>query len=897
MSLCCQQDDRREAVRRLKGWNGLDYVEVGEKQRTLYLYFLGKLPPELHKKTTGVQKHLRILGGQRVTNIQITEVDPVVDPDPEKDDYLIVRLNQYGDFSTYSLQLVEVADIDPRYTQVDFSFKIDCPSDLDCAPVCACEPPVLPEPEINYLAKDYGSFRQLILDRLALLVPDWQERHLPDLGIALVELLAYTGDYLSYYQDAVATEAYLDTARERISVRRHARLVDYTLHEGCNARTWVCVEVLLSTEAVTLHASDAAFITEPNDTLAARPSVLVWDDLPGTRPSEYEVFEPIWPDRTAPIQLRASHNEIHFYAWGEKECCLEQGSTSATLLDSWVSLDEPSNGEEYSTAESKKRTLALHPGDVLIFEEVLGPKTGIPADADPTRRHPVRITRLTAGEDPVQKTAEGQATPYVEIEWALDDALPFPFCLSAVSAPPQCRYVENISVARGNAILVDSGKTIELENLGEVSAHHPEVDCECADHPGDTQLIADRFRPQLAKAPLTFREPLFWEDPGNSRWPPAASLLNQDVRLALPQVFLISLPTAAWAKWSDLIAKGSDDPNFSLELGTNGTAQLKLGKVSLSVDTWESRYDLLSSQERDRHFVVELNNEGVAYLRFGDGRLGCQPAPETVFFAVYRFGNGPGGNVGAEAISRLVTSETTKTQLKGLSFTIRNPLPARGGQEAEPISEAKLFAPHLFRRRLERAIAAADYEALTERNPKIQNASAELTWTGSWYEAEVAIDPVGREDADETLVAEITDYLQGFRRMGHEVRVVPARYVPLELKIEVSVLPHYQRAHIKAALLGLFSNRVLPRQKRGFFHPDNLTFGEGIEVSRIIALAQSVEGVQSVEVKKFQRLFEPPNGELEDGVLALRNSEIAQLDNDPNFPEKGKLEVRVQGGR
>ena len=86
--------------------------------------------------------------------------------------------------------------------------------------------------DINYLAKDYGSFRQLILDRLAQTLPQWHETHVPDIGIMLVELLAYAGDYLSYYQDAVATEAYLGTARQRISVRRHARLVDYRMHEG-----------------------------------------------------------------------------------------------------------------------------------------------------------------------------------------------------------------------------------------------------------------------------------------------------------------------------------------------------------------------------------------------------------------------------------------------------------------------------------------------------------------------------------------------------------------------------------------------------------------------------------------------------------------------------------------
>ena len=96
----------------------------------------------------------------------------------------------------------------------------------------ACPPEDRAEPEINYLAKDYASFQQLILDRLALIMPGWTERHAPDLWLALIEILAYVGDYLSYYQDAVATEAYLATARRRVSVRRHARLVDYPAARG-----------------------------------------------------------------------------------------------------------------------------------------------------------------------------------------------------------------------------------------------------------------------------------------------------------------------------------------------------------------------------------------------------------------------------------------------------------------------------------------------------------------------------------------------------------------------------------------------------------------------------------------------------------------------------------------
>ena len=79
-----------------------------------------------------------------------------------------------------------------------------------------------------------------MLDRMAVLLPGWTETHEADPGIALVEALAYAADRVSYLQDAVNTEAYIGTARSRISLRRHARLVDYQVGEGANARTWVC---------------------------------------------------------------------------------------------------------------------------------------------------------------------------------------------------------------------------------------------------------------------------------------------------------------------------------------------------------------------------------------------------------------------------------------------------------------------------------------------------------------------------------------------------------------------------------------------------------------------------------------------------------------------------------
>src|SRR5205823_3971817 len=177
-------------------------------------------------------------------------------------------------------------------------------------------------------AKDYSSFRQLMLDRMSGLMPEWRERNAADLGIALVELLAFVGDYLSYRQDAVATEAYLGTARRRVSVRRHARLVDYSMHDGSNARAWVQVQV--SADAARLLSTDPAPLPKGTRLLTRVPGlpVLVPDDPEVLRAAQ-AVFETM---HDVDLLFRA-HNDLRFYTWGDRSCCLPRGATSAYLGD------------------------------------------------------------------------------------------------------------------------------------------------------------------------------------------------------------------------------------------------------------------------------------------------------------------------------------------------------------------------------------------------------------------------------------------------------------------------------------------------------------------------------------------------------------------------------------
>ena len=833
MSHSCQHDQRRSALRAARDWNGLDYVEVDDSQRTLSAYFLGKLPAEFAKSATDVARHLRISGGHRIRDIRILSVTPQVNDDPEKDDVLIIQLDKWGDFSTYTLHLVDIKNIDPRYSSADFSFKVACPSDMDCA---ACPPPdAKPEnqPLLNYMAKDYASFRQLLLDRMALLVPNWQERHVPDLGITLVEILAYCADQLSYYQDAVATEAYLDTARQRISVRRHARLVDYRMHEGCNARAWLC----FSTDTdLALDLRGASFITGMNQALAAKANVLQWTDLRDVPASSYDVFEPLWPNNTK-IKLRQAHNAIQIYTWGGEFCCLAAGSTSATMLDSWAS------------AEGSERALQLAVGDILIFEQVASAETGLAADAERSLRHAVRITEIQAALDPILLQADGRATPLQEIRWAVSDALPFDLPLSSLAA--DCQAYAPLALVRGNVILVDAGQTQAPQDLGQVPIAASAYDCQCAGRPGEQILQAGKFQPRLPHSGLVWAEPLPTQLDNMS----ASDFLQRSVRQALPQLQV-----------------ESDD-----------------GQV------WQARYDLIDSAAHETHFAVETDNQGLAQLRFGDGELGAQVAAGSSFQAQYRIFRNSGnlGNVGADAIKHIVLPEL----LSGVNLEVRNPLPASGGESAEPMAQVKLHAPHAFKQQIERAIIAQDYQQLAERHPALQKAAAQLVWTGSWNEAEVALDPLAQHGASQELQQELDQFLQRYRRMGHDLHIQTARYVPLDLQLKVCAQAGYQRAQVLACLRNVFSNRRLADGKLGFFHPDNLSFGEGIYLSRIIALAQAQAGVECVTVTRLQRLFEAPNQEIEQGYLPLQAWEIAQLEHEPNFPERGKLEIIVHGGQ
>lgn len=84
-------------------------------------------------------------------------------------------------------------------------------------------------PHIDYTDKDYHALRDAMLALATEKLPGWTDHSANDPGVVLLDLFAYMGDLILYYQDRIANESFLDTAVERRSVINLLRLVGYEL--------------------------------------------------------------------------------------------------------------------------------------------------------------------------------------------------------------------------------------------------------------------------------------------------------------------------------------------------------------------------------------------------------------------------------------------------------------------------------------------------------------------------------------------------------------------------------------------------------------------------------------------------------------------------------------------
>jgi hypothetical protein len=842
-------EDRRNLVRRsltdpsLTPVNGIDFLQVDPQDEThLIVQFIFDVntdsdPPLPSAIGSVLTKGLfSVIGGERITNVQVQSIQRVASRQ------VLVVVDEPGDFSTYTLRigtlpppppageppdpLVIPVGFDPILCSIDFVFHIECAKDFDCKTSPVCIPPQVSAPNIDYLARDYPAFVQVMLDRLSLLSPRWMERNPADLGVAIVEVLAYVADQLSYRHDVIDTEAYIGTARLRTSIRRHARLVDYRIDDGCNARVWISLQLNGDLPQGVPQGARCCTVFDgcqppllPRNADAYNQAITAGAEFFEVIADRYLPGDPPTP---SPRPLLAANNTMPLYNWSVKENCLEIGATAATLAGHYV----------------------LKRGDFVILAEALGPQTGIPADADPGKRCVVRLVR--DGESAVDPLTRQLIT---RIVWHAEDALTFPLCVASVTDMSHgSQAIVGVSVAYGNVILADHGRT-----LGDPLESMPE----------DLGTVPPngRFRPNLSEQSVTIA----------ANNPYVADVAADPTRAILSAASAARFTVADTTPTVALTSTDADD-------NTRG---------------WTAVGDLLDAGigPETSAFEVEVENDGTSYLRFGDGVNGTVASPGTDFEASYRIGNGAVGNVAAATIQLIDQT------FPGAGFiqTLSNPLPAFAGRDPETLEHVRQNAPVAFRTQ-ERAVTPDDYVARALQFPGVVRAAASFRWTGSWITVFLIVQRSAGALVDLTFKTDLEAYLERYRMAGYDLEVEDAVRVPLRIAMHVCVATGFVAAEIEQTLLGVFTSGLEPDGTPGVFNPQRLLMGEPFYLSPLYEAAQSVVGVASVNISRFERQQAPDDTGLATGVLVPGTLELFELANDPNFPERGQFELTVDGG-
>ena len=80
-----------------------------------------------------------------------------------------------------------------------------------------------PVPDVDHLTRDYRGIREQLIQLITRSGSRSSERSAADLGMVVLEALAYQLDHLAYAGDRVASEGFLRTARSRQSVLDRAQ--------------------------------------------------------------------------------------------------------------------------------------------------------------------------------------------------------------------------------------------------------------------------------------------------------------------------------------------------------------------------------------------------------------------------------------------------------------------------------------------------------------------------------------------------------------------------------------------------------------------------------------------------------------------------------------------------
>ncbi len=307
-----------------------------------------------------------------------------------------------------------------------------------------------------------------------------------------------------------------------------------------------------------------------------------------------------------------------------------------------------------------------------------------------------------------------------------------------------------------------------------------------------------------------------------------------------------------------LIGNASGLPNeiFSLPEGLQGVRHLEIQTGNrnhagerMAWQDWTQVEDLDASGPDDRHFVFD---PGKGIVIFGNDEHGAIPeTSDTKNICILSCSTtaGVNGNIKEN------NSFEFKIRDHFLSSSgITNMQKARGGRDAESLASAK---DRLLREyfRPDKAVTAADYEALAMETPGVRIACAKAIPCFSPYmqgypeikaDGQVSVVAVPYSDRDRpapsrNFLQNVHKHLQNYRLIGTQIHVIPPEYIKISVRAIIMVRTRdFSRPRMMAALdemLG-FTDR-----EKGRYGWD---FNGTVFKSDVLGLLNKVPGVEYV---------------------------------------------------
>jgi hypothetical protein len=813
-------------------------------------------------------------------NVVVKTVGPV-DFDAElQRAFIDVTVAEPGGFADYRLRIddplpltdpTKVSRIDPFFNDVRFSFKAGCGDGQECLdPTPVCPVDVQPDFPVDYLARDFVSLRNALLDFAAQRFPEWVSPIEADVGGMLAEVMAALGDELSYIQDRYGREGYLETATQRRSLRKKARLLDFEIHDGRSPSTLL--------ELTVTEPPPPAPPAPPPPPEVVPHGARVWSTTEGGDPIAFEVGLGMG-DTSPDFVVHQSWNAgdvlpagaLNPYVLDDSQLCLQVGATEILVQGAVQDLDnlfDPQSGT----------------GRILLLRTD-------PADpAQPARRQFVRIAAIPDVQvDPLTKQT------FTHIVWDPRDALPFQL--------DQTQLQLSLNIVPVTAGLTQCARFTCGDISDSTVPRPPVTPFDCKQDPSLPKPVPGLAVEREGPLPIAITPALAADVT------PDASTPGRDER---PTIFLIGLPD------TDTDGLGFLGPDLR-----DTTAQIQVQELFIDAtgvetpgDQWFWQRSLIGSEPTDSVFTledgiwrriigftqagVEIVHQdyatGAGYsIRFGDGVFGRIPPRGQVFQATYRLGPGARGNVPQGAVSAFEVPGHT-SNMPTFVLAARNPVEVTDGVDPEGADEIKQLVPAAFSADPLFAVTPDDYGTQAQKLPFVQRGHGTSRWTGSWLSMFVAADPFGSFLLTADEKSQLEAWMDCVRQTGRDVVVRDPNTLVIDLKITICVEPFAYASQVMAQVRDLLVGSGGGRNTTPFFSPDNFTFGMPLRRSALEAVIHRVAGVRFVRSVEIRERGVLAFHELTDLLRTVDDDQVLRIQDDPAHPESGTLTLIPQGG-